>query len=825
MNRSFCTASLRVAAVIALGVLLNGLAAPLLYAQEEAETDSVTPIATPSRVAPEVDEITVTGTQNSVTNVQDEAQAITAFAMEDLDRANIVNVDKLAFNVPGLHVGRLGNRVIVTLRGIGTENSAPTGEPGVAYMVDGVNYARPGSAQVSFFDLEGVQVLRGPQGTKGGKNTTSGWINVQSRKPHGDFEVQGDLQVGAYNQRMYRAAVNIPINEYVQLRSATFFEDRDGYLNNIFFPGDDRDAFDADDFGLRQHIRVLPTESLDLLFSYNYYRQDGNGTQPKLLPLPLRNECDAPFTHPSRLPTGVACFPADNIFPPERIPADESTVLSKSTINADGLARRSNRFWGATQTMTWDVPDLPGFGATQLKGIFSYQESQTKQLRDFDTTDVPKNNNFFQDESASQHSAELQWTGGLGERLEWQTGLWFLRETTEYDLELPIRATLVDDSVVRGRQDTEAQSYAAMIDADFHLSETLTLGLGARYTRDTRRVQQIAPFRGRGTPDVTTCERGEQDTFEDLIPDSGPQVDRTTTPFTVFAVPVPVPTCKQTFRHTTGGLRLEWRPNEAHLLYARTDRGYKAGGYASMAFGTYDPEFIWSYQLGSKSSFFNERLVLNFEAFLSDYDDLQLVVVDSISVRTDTADATIFGFDLEMEAEPAPGFRIDGKLGYLNAELTEYFAIDPTNTAKSLDNENCRLNAIPGNPLCPIAPDDFGGNDASRSPKWTFSMGVEYDFLSRWGTLTPRVQYYWQDETFYSGFNRPIDLQEKYHFTNVKLTWRSPDERYKVEAFVDNLEDDRVFQNLVVGPAVLGSPLLAWYGNPRVWGIRAGFTY
>jgi outer membrane receptor protein involved in Fe transport len=148
-------------------------------AGEETETDpSLAPgePAEPGREAPsEIEEITVTGKQLEITDVQDEAEAITAFDMEDLDRSNVINVEKLAFNVPGLHVGQQGN--------IGTENASITGETGVGYLVDGVYYARPESAQVSFFDLEGVQVRRGPQGTTGGKNTTGGWINVVTRKP------------------------------------------------------------------------------------------------------------------------------------------------------------------------------------------------------------------------------------------------------------------------------------------------------------------------------------------------------------------------------------------------------------------------------------------------------------------------------------------------------------------------------------------------------------------------------------------------------------------------------------------------------------------
>ena len=269
------------------------------------------------RAVPDVDEITVVGTVSTVTDVQDEAQAVTAFGMDDLDRAEIVNVDKLAFNVPGLHVGQQGNQVIVTLRGIGTENASVTGEPGVAYMVDGVNYARPAAAQVAFFDLEGVEVLRGPQGTKGGKNTTAGWISVHTRKPHDEFETRFDYQVGAYDQKRGRGSINLPINEYAKSRFAFFWEDRDGYQRNRFLNDEDRDAFDADDFGFRGHLDLTPTESLQLLTTYNYYKQNGNGAQVKLIPRPEEaltgfaaqriNDCVPATGGTTNLPLNLAC--------------------------------------------------------------------------------------------------------------------------------------------------------------------------------------------------------------------------------------------------------------------------------------------------------------------------------------------------------------------------------------------------------------------------------------------------------------------------------------------------------------------------------------
>ena len=326
-------------------------AAPSPPSGEAPSTPEAPAPSPPSREAPStIEEVLVTGERVEATDIQDEAQAITAFGMEDLDRANIINVENLAFNVPGLHVGLQGSRVIVTLRGIGTENAFVTGEPGVAYHVDGVNYARPSAAQVAFFDLEAVRVQRGPQGLMGGKNTTSGSIHVVTRKPHEDYEASGDIQIGSYNQLRARAALNVPLGENLQTRFSGLVEDRDGYQENLLFNDADRDAFDADDYGFRQHLRFTPTDSLDLLFTYNYYRQQGNGTQVKLIPLDPRDPCPGTnsslINRQSQLPSSLACFarlntnPA-NPFEPKFEPADESVIGEPDQIKADQPASRS----------------------------------------------------------------------------------------------------------------------------------------------------------------------------------------------------------------------------------------------------------------------------------------------------------------------------------------------------------------------------------------------------------------------------------------------------------------------------------------------------
>jgi len=122
--------------------------------------------------------------------------------------------------------------------------------------------------------------------------------------------------------------------------------------------------------------------------------------------------------------------------------------------------------------------------------------------------------------------------------------------------------------------------------------------------------------------------------------------------------------------------------------------------------------------------------------------------------------------------------------------------------------------------------DDFSGNQLSRSPELKWNISAEYDIpLGRLGTLTPGFQYSWQDLTYYRVFNQYFDKQDAYHETNLRVMWASPEQMWEVEAFVNNVEDNAIKQNILIGPSTFGSIPLAWYGEPRFYGVRVGFKY
>jgi iron complex outermembrane receptor protein len=880
---------------VALALLLApGFALAQSESEEPPAPEMPEATAPPPPFPAGVETIEVIGEQENAADIQDEAQAITAFSAEDLDRANIVNIDGLALGVPGLHVGQSGQEAIVTLRGIGTENASITGEAGVAFHVDGVSYAQPASARVAFFDLETLDVKLGPQGLMGGKNSTSGTINVITKKPTDEYEVSGDLLSGNYDRVRGRGALNVPFGELAATRVAFYYEDRDGYLDHAR-QSDSRDPFDVDDFGLRSHVRVNPAESLELLFSYNYFQQGGNGPQADLVPIPRTHiDCRPPGNSvgldgrpltgppgndagPSVMPIRAACNYIQireqelgidprtgrlTILPPVRTFAPATEDPDPRSTFVDTLSSQENTFWGWSASADWDVPEIRGLGETQLKLLGGFQSSEQSFLQDIDGTDLAFGLTFSE-RTAYQYSSELQWSGTIGDRFEWHTGGIFSREHGARPLARPGEATTfprIDSQQVALTidQETKNKSYGTWLSGSYDASDSVRLNLGGRWIKDVKETYLFRASPGAGTSlDWFIGCTGSLDAL------TGP--DRPARPN---------PWCSDTYRGTMWGGGIDWRPaaSDDHLFFARIDRGHKSGGFRAGGRGTYKPETNWAYSAGSKSTFFDGLLQLNLDGFVYLYEDMQLVVLDETTLRTENTDARMYGWDLRAIATPYEGLRLEAMLSNLHTETLEYFSLDPADVASwsgsasaspsdvaqfnaarlsaREQTENYQPQDLGGvtyaestNCLSPPPPtptqgyrcgdtgdkdglDEYSGNELSRAPEWKLTLSGEYEIpIGRFGSLTPRVQYAWQDDTYFRAFNRSFDLQEAYHQTDAKLIWSSPEDRWDAEVFVTNIEDEAPKQNLFVGARSNGAPPIVWWGPPRFYGVRVGFKY
>lgn len=786
---------------------------------------------------PGVEEIQIIGERRDH-EVQTEAIAVTSFDQSALDEFGVQDVESLQDFVPSLHVGRVGNQAVITIRGIGLENISQTGKPSVVFEQDGVPLLRPSSAlAASFFDLEGLDITRGPQGTQGSYQTTAGKISITSAKPKPNFDMGGDFQYGTRNQKLSRAYVNIPIfGEQLMSRFAIYHEDRWGYQRGEYIlseeqraialarplystrnpvPGSlnpsirervltggaydlrDRSAWgdDAKDLALRAQLMSLPTDGLELRAIGTYSQQKGVGPSPVFIAggqgFPVCPENGPGQVCPPEL---LGFFPAGS--PPRTITAPDPRV---NVSNEQQF--RDNSQSGITLAAKYDIPvPIPAIGDTRFALIGSRQDNSQQFLLDLDASNAAFTN-IFSRSNTSQRSIEAYLEGIESEDFGWKAGVFFIQEDNDSttNVDIPFASgSGGSGSVVGGgssvflNSEVVTKNHSAYGEFSYYLTDELKLLFGARYTRESLRATEIS-----SDSPLNPVDLGKE--WSDFTPRG----------------------------------ELLWQITDTSNVSFGVTKGFKPGGFtlglggasliriacgldplkscAESAVG-FDGENVYQYQLMSKNELFDESLSLNVVLFWTSYSSYQ-----SCQIRAEAFEcvgggkAQLRGIEVETSWRPylAPGLSFNGNFNYLDAKLDSFLIKDPTLPAASQRVFR-----------------DLRGNALPRSPLFKVSAGVQYDVdIGKYGVLTPRLQYSWEDDTYFRTFNRELDLQKAFHMADVKITWKSADARYTIEAGVDNVTDVDVRNNIITGPLIAGAPVLGFYRPPRTWSVRVGWRW
>ena len=762
-----------------------------------------------------------------------------------------MDVKSLQANVPSLHIGQTGNQQIVTLRAIGLENLTSTGEAGVQFYVDGVPLGRPSAAGGLFFDLQNLQVLRGPQGTQGGRAATGGRIWLESQAPSPDLSVEGDYQYGSYDQHLFRSVINLPLfdEELLMFRFSSVVEKRDGYQKAIFtdvvnsgpptfttandfsrkqaaiktfcknacaqnlaalvlqvpnsspaafavlpfrdpnsFPRNTAsDAFgDSDQYSLRAQLRSVPFEGLDLRLIGTFSRQEGNGPAVSVLNSPAL---------------------------PGNVPFDPAIVTDNNfTTTADVEGLQNNRAWGITAKMNYAPPTLGDLGDWEVNWTGSYQNTFTNLTLDFDGTNA--NNTFLLTASSAQQlSSELTFETVENSVFNGLFGFFYYYESIDQGQFIdPFGPNAV--SAILVQNDVRSESRGIYGEFTWKITDSIEAFVGMRYSWDTKRVKNIAfTFPGQGQQ--IDC-RLEADSGRRILDPSGNQI-RVPCEWSAF----------------TPRFAVNWNITDDSLFTFNISRGYKPGGLEISTFGRnagsgdrYKAERVWSYEITSKNDFFDRRMRINLTAFWNQFDPFQICQINGTSFQCkDSGEATTRGVELEYTLRPIPELEISGNAHYLDTRVDDFVLRDPT-------EPNFVLNSLNQQILNPnLRGQDLSGNALPKAPKWAVKVGIQYDITAstlgfgNWGTITPRMDFEWNSQTFYRVFNKDEFSTPAFGRLDISLNWRSTDDRWKVETFVRNVTDVDVINSIFVGPNTGGSPLLAQFLAPRTAGVRVGFTY
>lgn len=665
-------------------------------------------------------EVVVTATKQGATAAQETPLALSVLSSADLDAANIEGVNNLVLKSPGLVYGENEQRAQIFIRGVGSNLVALGTDPSSAVYLDGVYLARPYMAFADFLNLDRIEVLRGPQGTLYGRNSAGGAVNIITREPSDILKASIAAEYGSYNKRKIAGTLSGPLLEDSLLGSISLLKKvSDGFVRNVNSPGSPSRLNDDDMIGARGSLHWLAGDRVNVYLSGDYANAHDHAIAGKAL---IKDVFGNPIVGP-----GV----------PELIP-DPYTV----SLTPGSAVDNETTTWGITGRITVDL--APGM---QLSSISAYRDSESRYAGlDADYTHVDAFD-AAQRETHDQFSQELQLTATSG-RLKWLVGLYYFEE--QGALLAPIGLTIIQpglESVNDAKIKTDA--WAAYVNGTYALTDRLSVTAGARYSYEKKQSDAKGYI-----------------LFDGVNPGFGGYTS----------------VGSATFNAWTPKFGIDYRWTDDVMLYASATRGFKSGGFNIGADQpSFDPEYIWAYEVGLKSDWFDRRLRANLSAFFYEYTDLQVQQNQEASagavsiVLRNAANATLKGFELELEALPMASLHLSANVAYLDATYDDFVT--------------ARTNA-PGIDV------DVSGNTMTMAPKWAFGVSASYDVnVADRGTLSFSAGYKWQDDVFFTPFNDAGNRQRAYGLLNAQVGFTTSDDRWQFAVFGTNLTDEAYYTN------------------------------
>lgn len=713
----------------------------------------------PSQTAdasPALEEVLVTS-QKREERLQDVPAAISAVSGVDVQRDRLNDVYALAASVPSFNMTQdsavsqqLNIRGVVSVK----LNDA-SAEPSVGMFVDEVYVPRMGSAFTDFYDLERIEVIRGPQGVLLGKNVIGGALSVITAKPAFERDARVTASFGNYASKMVEGFVNGPLGDSVAARVAFKYGDRDGYNENILL---NRELDDLTSYQARaQFLYRNDAADLRMLFALDYGKDDSNGT--------IRAAIDD-FAVAGIGPI-QAWRTARGIGPRQDFSTQPEYVRRKSV--------------GASLRIDWGAFD----GAT-LTSITAYRDSTAEwgynQIGSGGSPAFPSivDTFVFQTEEPTSVSQELRLASDASDSpLEWLVGAYYQHDSVKRPYQHLAKDSPLPTFTGHSFYDASAKidTTAAFGQVGYSFGGGFKFTAGVRYLRDDKT----------GRKNVTCLED-----FGDgrcVTPLAGPKGTRWSVDY------------GKVWTATTPQGTLEWRPNEAFMVYASAARGFKGGGWDFIpptplaATISFEPEEVVNYELGIKTDLLERRLRVNAAVFQMDYTDLQAQRTDLVClclITSNAGKARIEGAEIELTAAVTNTLTLRAAGSFL----------DP----KYIDYDDRRGNV-------------YNGKVMQRTPKTKYNLGLDYAMgTGEWSEgITLRVNYSHQSKIFWAPDN--ISYEPAYGLLDASVRIQKPGSNWMLTLWGKNL-DDQLYSQL--GLPFLGDLVEVW-GPPRTYGVD--FTY
>ncbi len=757
--------------------LMTGVGVSLMVGMAGLAHGAATEASGATAPSTDVDAVVVTAQKRSE-NIQQVPISIQAFSGKQLQSLGIKSSVDLGAVTPNVDIALVagpGNQPIITIRGIG-----PNG-----VYVDEVYLSSPAEQSFATFDLDRVEVLKGPQGTLYGRNTSGGAIDFVTRKPTDYYTGDFHFEYSNYETFNVEGGVGGPLAPHLDGRVSFVYNYSSGYVHNDY---DDSPANGMNNYAARIQLLYKSDDNLKVLFNIH-------GGQVDNLPTEYRHIGD--FV-PASLATGSptqctlaqtyagGCVDLFGYGTPKNFDEGSYNRTQHLRINSLGASLRADY-------------DLDGITLTSLSAFehndkLHPEDSDASPNRLLEINFGVRSNTFTQELRASQNTTKYNWVSGL----------YFLTEKLEQNQ--PIFILLDGDKFFGGpgaadgvafqafdRSDQVTNAYAAFAQGDYAITDKLKLTLGGRYTEEQK---------GFNYDGSVQFQSGGENNFGPIIP---------------------LADVNEGLRSSAFNWRvaLDYHLTHDILAYGSIATGFKSGDFngsflslipveIALQLTPVKPEHVTAYEIGAKTSFFNNRLVFDAAAFYNKYDDLQVFVLVNpppgdtsglpVNVLDNAQRAHTEGIEAQMIARPAPRLTLSTQIGLLTTRLDSYVAA-----------------RAPGTP-------DYSGNQLPNSPRFSFAGLLDYKQPVPSGNVDFQFSASYKSHQFFDTTNDPYITQDGYWIENLRVAYAPTAAKWEIAGFVRNLSNKEYYLDKFDLTSPFGF-IQGIIGTPRTYGMEANYKF
>lgn len=756
-------------------------------------------------------------------NIQKVGISVTALPQNIITDLGITSTVGITQQVPGLQLNSWSpNLTIFNMRGVSQNSFTDNLEAPIAVYMDDGYVGSLNAVSGQLFDIQGVEVLRGPQGTLFGRNATGGMIHYISRTPQEDYS-NGYIKLGAssFDQQEIELAYGNELTEGLRGRIALRDEQSDGYIKSA--TGDTRAIGGTNTLGLKAALQWDISDNIQLDLQYKYSKDDDVPTGGySFLPW-TQAEIDAGYLPPELMdftqnvildggepPGGMSLqeftqlvfFNTEDGFTPvdgsgRTIYRGDHPEPHKHFSNVDGYLNRTvDTFSGK---LTWDIDNSLSF-----ESITNLQKLDKDYLEDGDGIPAPIIQ-FQTDMDYQQFSQEFR-LAGSNEQLRWQLGGFYL------DMQHDGLATTVGNPVLRLANsliesgdiptDYEPSSGAPQAVQDFRidsdslslftqlewsLSEQLTAIAGLRWSQDDKSLNYVRGF----VDEVQNISLIQQAKIS-------PSEEHGRIDYDDHALRA----------------QLNWQVTDNHLWFVSYNRGIKVGNWAfsagiDVSEFKHQPETLHSYELGVKSNFDDPNITLNTTAFYYDYQDYQAFAMLGLAPHIRNSDATVYGAEVELLWQATDHLDISLGGSYLNSEVEQVNAV-------------AQWNSPVGGTVIDFPVDILYDLELPNAPEFSFNYIVKYQWPIFKGNLSAQIDGVYYADQYLEVTNGAGSFQKAHHVANFTLSYQAQDSQWRVDLWVKNVADE-VYKQYSLDLGMLGATV--YYAKPRSSGISLHYRF